>query len=350
MHAPASSLFALSLASALAAQTIVIPNGLAATEGTSSTAYPWGRGTAQIRVLYIYDSAHFTGQSVTAPIVVTQLAWRANGGVTGTAGVYSQVAVSMSTAPNDYTAPNATFASNHGADLTVVHSGPVAVAAAAGTSPNSYYVTIPLQTPFVYDPTLGDLSIEIATDATGWVGGAGAALDSGGAAGNTSRIYNLSNYQSPTGSTQVGSSPVVELTIGGPGFATMASVGTGCPAVTPTTLAASARPVLGTTIQLTTTNVAAGTVIGAQLYGLVMLTPPLDLTPLGMPGCTQYQSVDASVFVPGSAPSFQQPFTLPSNPAFSGVVIRTQSGTLTPGANATGVLLSNGLSLTLGTN
>ncbi len=201
------------LAAALPAQaTVVIPNGLAAVEGNSSTAYPWGRGTAQIRVQYVYDTTHFTQQGVTYPIVINRLRWRANGGAANAGGAYNTVQVQMSTCPVDQAAVSTTFASNHGPDLATVHNGPVTVLAGGGTTPNNWYVDIPLAPPFVYDPSLGgDLNIDLATDAAGWVGGAGAALDCQTTGANVSRMYNLTSYTSPTGSVQQNVGVTVEV-------------------------------------------------------------------------------------------------------------------------------------------
>lgn len=348
-HLLASSLL-LALPCALLAQLpLVIPNGFTTTEGTSSTAWPWGRGTAQVRVMYIYDSSHFTNQGITGPVLVSGLRWRANGGAVNPGGTYNQVDVQLSTAAVDYTAPNATFAVNHGADLTTVYSGPVTVAAGAGTTPNNYYVDIPFAGVFLYDPTQGDFAVDLATDASGWIGAIGPALDSAGAAGLCSRVYNLTNWQSPTGTTQVGSSPILEVTLlGVAGAASVNSFGVGCPTVAPLSLQSALRPLLGTTITLQTSNLPAGTGLCAQMFGLQSQLPPLDLTGLGMPGCTQYLQIDATtVFLPmGGVGDF--PLALPGNQVFVGLQIFSQSAALAPGVNALGVAASNALALTLG--
>jgi PKD repeat protein len=202
---------AAALAAASLAQTIVIPNGLAAAEGASSTAYPWGRGNAQIRVQYVYDSSHFTAQGVTIPILINRLRYRANGATAVAGYTYGAATVQMSTAAVDYTAPSATFASNHGLDLATVYSGPVTVSTPAGTTPNSYYVDLPI-TPFLYDPSGGnDLCVDMSHDGVGPTSASGPAHDSFGTGALTSRIYHLTNYLSPTGTTQQNSGVVIEL-------------------------------------------------------------------------------------------------------------------------------------------
>lgn len=205
---------AILAATALAQSTIVIPNGFATTEAPSSTAYPWGRGAApagQIRVQYVYDSTHFTLQGVNTPVLISRLRWRCNTLAVNPGGTYSLVTVQMSTCPVDQAAVTTTFANNHGANLATVHAGPVTVLAGAGTTPNNWYVDIPLATPFLYDPSAGDLNIDTMTDATGWVGAIGPALDCATTGSLVSRIYNLTTYTSLTGTVQQAVGPVVEV-------------------------------------------------------------------------------------------------------------------------------------------
>jgi PKD repeat protein len=193
------------------AQTIVIPNGTATTEGSSSTAYPWGRGTAEIRVQYVYDSTNFTGQGITYPIVINNLRVRANGGTTTAGYSYTAATVLMSTCPLDYASASTTFASNHGPDVATVFQGSVTVATPSGGTPNDWYVDIPVQ-PFVYDPSTGnDLCIDYAHDGTGPSTTAGPAQDSQGTTGLTTRIYNLTDHLATTGSVQQSVGLVVEL-------------------------------------------------------------------------------------------------------------------------------------------
>jgi hypothetical protein len=113
---------------------------------------------------------------------------------------------------------------------------------------------------------------------------------------------------------------------------------------------ASARPVLGTTINLQTTNVPAGALVGSTLAGLTEITAGVDLTSLGMPGCFRYTSIEAStIWVPGGG-SGSTGFSIPNQAALAGVAIKSQGVALVPGVNALGVLSSNGLRLTLNPN
>ncbi|MBL8756341.1 MAG: hypothetical protein JNK15_23810 [Planctomycetes bacterium] len=120
------------------------------------------------------------------------------------------------------------------------------------------------------------------------------------------------------------------------------------PAVPTVALVSSARPVVGTTINLNTSNIPAGTVLGIQMMSTNLQVPPVDLTFLGMPGCFLYQALDVlfSFPTPGSTGSFAWP--VPNVPAAAGLVVRTQSATLTPGINAFGFANSNAVDLLIG--
>ncbi|MEY3161010.1 MAG: hypothetical protein RIT25_1001 [Planctomycetota bacterium] len=141
---------------------LVVPPEYTSTEAPGSTGFGWGQGTTQRRVQWIYDSSYFTNNGVDHPILVNRLRWRANGASTVATGTYSTATVSLASAAVDCLSPSTTFASNLGPDLTTVYSGTVTVAAGQGLTPNNWYVDLQLQTPFLYNPTLGaDLVTEI---------------------------------------------------------------------------------------------------------------------------------------------------------------------------------------------
>jgi len=113
-------------------------------------------------------------------------------------------------------------------------------------------------------------------------------------------------------------------------------------------LDASARPVIGTTIQWQTTGIPAGTGFGALLLSAVRATPPVDLTALGMTGCQlRVVSPIASAYVP-SGPTAQELLAIPNNPALIGFVVVGQAITRSPPLTPFGFVTSNGMVLTLG--
>jgi hypothetical protein len=134
-----------------------------------------------------------------------------------------------------------------------------------------------------------------------------------------------------------------------------ANLGTGlnlCAGPTPNlALAASARPIMGTTINLNTTNIPAASAIGVSILSLTEYPAPgFDLAALGMPGCRLYAGLDVlNTFLIGG-PSASVSWVVPNVPSASGVVIMNQSAVLKPGVNAFGAITSNALQLLLGIN
>jgi len=113
-------------------------------------------------------------------------------------------------------------------------------------------------------------------------------------------------------------------------------------------LAASARPVLGTSIQLVTTHAGAGT-LGASILSFTLLNPGVELSASGMPNCFQLIGTDLFTFHPPSGGAFSRSLILPASPWLSGVHIGNQSVILGElGVNLAGIRSSNALDLRLG--
>jgi hypothetical protein len=112
-------------------------------------------------------------------------------------------------------------------------------------------------------------------------------------------------------------------------------------------LAASGRPVLGTSISLVTSNIPAGSLLGLSILSLNPL-PGIDLTSIGMNGCFLYAGLDAVTNFPTPGTSASVPWSLPNTPSLSGTVIASQSATLTVGLNPFGFITSNGVTFVLG--
>jgi hypothetical protein len=113
-------------------------------------------------------------------------------------------------------------------------------------------------------------------------------------------------------------------------------------------LDASAVPVLGTTVQWQLGGIAAGTGWGALMRSLTQATPPIDLTAIGMPGCSAHVvSPVATVFLsPGASVQIAEP--IPSSPALISLSLVGQAVTFNPGLTPLGLVASNGMVLTLG--
>jgi hypothetical protein len=154
---------ALSVAS-LAAQQIVVPSAFAAAEG-GTTGNVWRAGLN--RVQCFYDTTNFTGQATGQPITISAVEFRLAGALATNIITYPSVEIHLQNSAVDFLTPSTTFATNRSAVLgTPNYSGPVTTVAVGGGTPNDYFISIPLTTPFTYQPELGqDLLMEIVINA-----------------------------------------------------------------------------------------------------------------------------------------------------------------------------------------
>ncbi|MCC7062548.1 MAG: PKD domain-containing protein [Planctomycetes bacterium] len=193
--------------------TIHVPVGTQLVDGNNASPYPFQFTNATgLRVQYLYDAPQFTVQGVSSAVRLTSLRFRSQANFTCAGGSYPNVGIRMSTSPRDHLAATTNFANNHGQDLTVVYSGPVVVNPVPSQSnPGSWFVDIPLQTPFDYNPNLGDLVLELDHDGS-FVGVDSCPLDSQLLTGNGCvRLVSQTSRTATTGSLLLGNSVVVEF-------------------------------------------------------------------------------------------------------------------------------------------
>lgn len=113
----------------------------------------------------------------------------------------------------------------------------------------------------------------------------------------------------------------------------------------PPSLNLSARPRLGTTPNLVTSDMPQGAAGGMFLGGP---SAPVDLGFLGMPGCLQRVAPIDFQFFLASGTIGSVPFGIPSSPTFLGMQLVGQSVVVSPGSNAAGGTVSNPLCINLG--
>ena len=225
-------------ASASAQLTSILPASATGVAGTSQNAFPWGTtasGWPGLRILCLYDSSHFTAApaSISTPVLITNVRWRANDVTTSwTGGTYSSATLALATAAVDHAAASTNWATNLGPDYTIVHNGPVTVLPGTGNGvgvPGPYVVDIPVVPPFLYDPTLGDLCVDTNFLAGTWGGGTQVGMDVHSTNLLARRVYSSSMYPNANGVDA--SVPVIEVSLlpAGPGsFGTNTALGDGC--------------------------------------------------------------------------------------------------------------------------
>ncbi len=106
-------------------------------------------------------------------------------------------------------------------------------------------------------------------------------------------------------------------------------------------------PILGATFTMRIDNMPSSTVGKFLLFGFTPMA--MDLGFMGMPGCTQYTSLDATIFSLAVPPAENVSFVTPNNQALIGMVVQVQAAVFAPGVNQIGVAASNGGTITVGT-
>ncbi len=118
----------------------------------------------------------------------------------------------------------------------------------------------------------------------------------------------------------------------------------------PPILGMDARPVLGTTPNIITSNITPGTILQVLAAGDTLLPGPVDLGFIGMPGCLL--QMNAIILLSGvidiPTNTFIQPLSIPNNPLLQNAQLVFQAAPLTGGLNSLGLLLSNGICTRIG--
>ena len=123
----------------------------------ASFAFNIGTGHSQ-RYQQVYSAGEFS-----QPQTITALHFRRNGSLAAFADATIDAKINLGYAATAPGALSTTFANNVGPGTTTVVDNPALLlhTAAANSSPSSLDITIPLTTPFTYDPKLGDLLLDM---------------------------------------------------------------------------------------------------------------------------------------------------------------------------------------------
>ena len=177
MHAPlfsrvllaslvAAAVSAIGLSAPARAGEVVVPSAQVGAEGNWNNGFPFNIGYWQIpsmRYQQVYGAADWA--AVSEPVLITEIRFRKDGGFTGGfSSVLPHVQINLSTtifAPDQLTR---IFDDNVGLDDTVVFDGPLPLSSPQSTRsplPHPFDIVIPLQTPFLYDPSRGNLLLEV---------------------------------------------------------------------------------------------------------------------------------------------------------------------------------------------
>ena len=169
--AAGSVLIALGVVGTTQAATVV-PNNLETTEGSRNNVFPFNiRGPSRSqRYQQIYSASDFA--SFSEPELITQILFRPDGPFGRSfASTLPDIQINFSTTTVAVDSLSRNFADNLGSDDTVVFSGPLSLSSAnTGPvgGPKDFDIVIDLQTPFLYNPSVGNLLLDVRNFAGGF--------------------------------------------------------------------------------------------------------------------------------------------------------------------------------------
>jgi hypothetical protein len=118
-----------------------------------------------------------------------------------------------------------------------------------------------------------------------------------------------------------------------------------CQSMTPLALSASARPLVGTQVSMTTTNIPPDALLGSLLIGLAQYNPGLPYPGLAVGCVVHHDGLAQHPFLPVGTSMSQAIGFLSPVANYLGVRVQLQAAVLTANGLA---LTSNGVSLTIG--
>jgi PEP-CTERM motif len=145
------------------AGAIVVPNANTAATGGTDNRFPF-LVTGGMRYQEVYASSQFSAFGGT-PQLITEIDLR-NGVLVNEAftATIPNITISLSTTAKAPDGLSATFANNVGPDNTLVYSGSLTLSSTNANGPGGtkvFDVAIKFQTPFLYDPTKGNLLLDV---------------------------------------------------------------------------------------------------------------------------------------------------------------------------------------------
>lgn len=182
---------------------LVVPNDWANAFGDAGNLFPLF-SSRPIRYQQVFDASQFSRLNPGGGLI-NRIAFRGHGpGVPFTASA-PQLQVNLSTTSKTADALSSTFAENVGPDDTQVFSGPLQAAVTLTGDPTNFEVVLNFTTPFSYDPSKGNLLLDVRNlQGSSEVPPNDQELDGTSASGDSvSRVYNLGDA-SATSAGQTG--------------------------------------------------------------------------------------------------------------------------------------------------
>lgn len=268
-HPPLFSLVLVLAASSISASAqVVVPNAYVASEGGSNNSFPFRYTQNAGHYQQSFEALQFPG-----PILIDEIAYRYLGD--GSAGASTaDFKMTFSYCASSWNTLSGTFANNVGAGATVVYDGVWNVEAFNGDAglPNPFTQRLHLTTPFFYDPSQGDLLMDVEMRKSTYpVGGIAGAFESAYSNQGVNRVFkDDGNPTSLSGSVST-SGLITEFVSGG-----VNAYGVGCAGaggIVPE-LSWTGAPSLGSQISLNLVN-GLGGAPSVTLIGVAEVSVPV---------------------------------------------------------------------------
>ena len=175
---------AIGVVASPAVADVIVPGGLTGIEGNTNNAFPFINTAAGMRYQQVYGASEFSTMVLIDAVLFRPDALIAS----AVSGTLSSVQIDLSTTTFGPDGLSSTFATNIGADNGTVFSGALLLSTSnTGPGPKNFDVQITFTTPFLYDPALGNLLLDVRNFGGGsW---SGFALDAHNAADSISRVF-----------------------------------------------------------------------------------------------------------------------------------------------------------------
>jgi len=189
----ATLLLLLSLGlSKVSAQPVVVPNANEFVEGDGFNSFPFNT-FKQIRYQQIYESTQFLQCGN-----IIQLKFRLDEDRSGFNSTIPDILIQLSTTTTTPATLSSTFASNIGPNVTTVFNGELTLSAAdCGSIPCPFDIMINLRTPFNYDPSQGNLLLDVTKQESLFINTFYDAVEN--ATSITRRVFNVGDATAETG-------------------------------------------------------------------------------------------------------------------------------------------------------
>ena len=151
---------------------IVVPNAQEFSEGNSNNGFPFNLPPGNsIRYQQVYAAADFSG--LHTPMLINEIRFRPDASIGGAfASLLPEIEISLSTTQRTPGSLSTTFADNVGPDDTIVFArGPIVLSSSVTGpvgGPKAFDIVVTLTTPFLYDPSQGNLLLDVRNFAGGF--------------------------------------------------------------------------------------------------------------------------------------------------------------------------------------